>query len=107
ALVIGLFGCIQFSILFFANAGLQNAVGDSARQATLWPRRTQSQLVAELDASKFGLEASRLSAPQFTYGTSGGQAYVEISMTYTTELDLAFFKVNGIVLSESRRAYLP
>ncbi len=106
-LTVGLFACLQFGILFFANSGLQNAVGEGARMATLWPRRTQQQIAAEISSSAFGLKADKLSPPQFSYGVSGGQDYVDITLSYTTELNFLLFSVDGITLQETRRAYRP
>jgi Flp pilus assembly protein TadG len=106
-LIVGLFACLQFGILFFANSGLQNAVGEGARMATLWPRRTQQQIASEISASAFGLQSEKLAAPQFSYGVSGGQDYVDITLSYTTELNFLLFSVDGVTLRETRRAYRP
>jgi hypothetical protein len=101
------FACFQLGILYFANAGLQNAIGEGARMATLWPRRTPAQINAEIAASQFGLDPAKLSQPQLTYGRNAGQDFVDISMTYTTDMDFIFFEIDGIQLQETRRAYMP
>jgi Flp pilus assembly protein TadG len=106
-LIIAIFATFQFGTLFFANAGLQNAVGEGARLATLWPRRTQSQIAAEIQAAQFGLNPQNLATPQFTYGQAGGQDFVDITMTYTVDLDFLMFKVEDVTLQETRRAYRP
>jgi hypothetical protein len=106
-LMLMLFATVQFGALFLANAGLQNAVGEGARVATLWPRRTSGEITTEINASKFGLNPAGLSQPQLTYGQVGGQDFVDVSMTYTTDLDFIFFKVEDIQLQETRRAYMP
>lgn len=102
-----IFAMFQFGIIFIANAGLQNAVGDAARLATLWPRRSQEQLAAQLTLSHFGLSAANLSTPTFTYGTSNGSDYVDISQSYNAQLNFAFFDYPTITLHQTRRAYLP
>ncbi len=102
-----MFGVIQVGILFFANAGLQNALGDGAREATLWPRKSETELAAEITASRFGVKPDNMADPVFTYGAAGGQDYVEISVSYTADLNFLLFQVPGITLQHSRRAYLP
>lgn len=102
-----IFACFQFGSLFLANAGLQNAVGEGARMATLWPRRSAADITAEINASRFGLVPANLSAPQLTYGSSAGQDFVDVTMTYTVRLDFIFFSVDGVTLRQTRRAYLP
>jgi Flp pilus assembly protein TadG len=106
-LVLVIFTCIQLGVLFLANAGLQNAVGEGARVATLWPRRSAAQITAEIDASKFGLKDTGLSEPQLVYGNASGQDFVDVTMTYTTSLNLVFFEIDGIELEQTRRAYMP
>jgi Flp pilus assembly protein TadG len=106
-MVLALFSCLQFGILFYANAGLQNAIGEGARLATLWPRRNQAQIAAQINASDFGLDPARLQPTQFSFGRAGGQDFVQITMTYNTELNFLFFRIPGVTLTETRRAYLP
>ncbi len=102
-----MFGMVQTGMLFFANAGLQNALGDSARVATLWPNKTEADMRAEITASRFGIDPAKMAEPVFTYGTAGGQNFVEIRLTYNSEIDFIFFTLPGLTLEHSRRAYLP
>lgn len=106
-LMVFLFGIFQLGLLFFANAGLQNALGEAAREATLWPRRSEAQMTAVLNQSRFGMDPQRLGQPVFTHGTEAGQDFVEISATYTTSINMLMFSFNGVTLSHSRRAYRP
>ena len=106
-LICAIFVTFQFGTLFFANAVLQNAIGEGARLATLWPRRTQTEIASELQASQFGLNAQNLSDPQFVTGKSGGQDFIDITMTYTVDLDFVLFKIEDVTLQETRRAYRP
>ncbi len=106
-LIMVLFAILQFGMLFFANAGVQNAVGEGARMATLWPRRTQAQITSEITASRFGVNPNQLSAPVFNYGRAGGQDFVEITLSYEAEMEFLFFEVPTVTLTHTRRAYLP
>jgi Flp pilus assembly protein TadG len=106
--VLIIFGTIQMGIIFFANAGLQNALGDGARVATLWPTRSQQDIRDELMASRFGIDPQKMANPVITTGsTPAGQNFVEINVSYTTDLNFIFFTVPGITLDHSRRAYIP
>jgi len=106
--VLLIFGTIQFGIIFFANAGLQNAMGEGARVATLWPPRSQQEIRNALMASRFGIDPAKMATPAITTGrTAGGQNFVEIGVSYTTDLNFIFFTVPGITLEHSRRAYVP
>lgn len=98
---------IQLGILFFANAGLQNALGEGAREATLWPRRDEAQIRARITDSSFGLDPDLLAAPVLVYGTEGDQDFVEITVSYAPTLNFLFFEVDAVTLQHTRRAYLP
>jgi len=101
-----LLASIQVGIIFFANAGLANAVAEAAREATLWPRRSDAELRARLQARRFGINPQYMSTPVITYGTEGVQDFVEIQASYTVNLNFGLFSVPGVQLSETRRAWL-
>jgi Flp pilus assembly protein TadG len=98
---------IQMGVLFFANAGMQNALNEGARAATLWPRRDAAQIRTEINAARFGLNPDLLGEPRMVFGTEGGQDFVEITLTYTPELNFLFFEVDALTLTHTRRAYRP
>lgn len=96
----------QLGILFFANAGLSNALTEGARLATLHPRPTVTQIRNRINAAKFGLDAEKLATPILTPGTSGSSDYYNIEMSYTVDLEMIFIDVDPITLTQSRRVYL-
>jgi Flp pilus assembly protein TadG len=102
-----MFATFQVGVLYYANAGLQNAVGEGARVATLWPRRTPTEITNEIEASRFGLNPDNLDEPELAFGQTAGQDWVDITLTYNTSLDFVFFQIDGIQLQETRRAYMP
>ena len=106
AFVALLVGIAQLGILFFASAGLSNALAEGARLATLHPRPTVAQIRAKIDAAKFGLKSDKLAAPTLTPGTSLSSDYYQIQMNYTVDIELFFVDIPPIVLSQSRRVYL-
>jgi Flp pilus assembly protein TadG len=101
-----LVGIAQLGILFFANAGLNNALAEGARLATLYPRPTATQIKAKINAADFGLNPASLATPQLVYGTNGSSNYYDMSMQYTTQLNFVFYKAMPITLKQSRRVYL-
>jgi len=99
-------GIAQLGILFFANAGLSNAVAEGARYATIYPKPTDTQIRARIAAQRFGLKANLLTTPTITPGTSSGAKYVDISMSYAVPLDFVFFDGPTVTLVKTRRAYV-
>ena len=105
-LVMLLAGIAQMGALFAANAGLQQAVGEAARLATIYPQPTDTVLIARVRAAAFSLNTTYLDAPVVTRGTSNGVPYVDISLTYRPPLKFVFFTVPAITMTRTRRAYL-
>lgn len=106
ALVI-ILGVVQLGAAFWANAGMQNGLGEAARVATLWPRRSDADIRARLTDSTFGVEPARLTIAPFATGTAGGQQYIDINVSYQTSINFILFEVPAFTISHSRRAFRP
>jgi len=105
-LVLFLAGVAQLGVLFAANAGLQQAVGEGARLAIIYPRPNDATITARIRSAAFALNASYLDEPSLTHGTSNGVPYVDISLTYHPRLNFILFSGPQISLTRSRRAYI-
>lgn len=105
-LVLFLIGILQFGIILAANAGLRQAVGAGARLATLYPRPTDSVIIAGIQKAGFALNSANLDTPTLTHGTANGVPYVDIDLTYRPQLNFIFFQGPRITMTRSRRAYL-
>lgn len=92
---------------FLARAGIQNGLGEAARAATLWPRKSDSDLRTAFANGLFGVSASEAPELEIDTGTSNGQAYVDLTVTYDPEFSLMFIDVSPVTLSYSRRAFRP
>jgi Flp pilus assembly protein TadG len=99
-------GATQVGVLFFAHAGLRNAVGEAARYATIWPRPTDAQIKAYLQTRKFGLVAANLGTPTITTGTDSSATYLNITLTYNVPLNFIFYRPPAVTLTETRRVYV-
>jgi len=99
-------GAGQVGILFLAQAGLRNAVGDAARCATIWPRPSDATIKARMATNRFGLNTAYLGTPTVTSGTSNGATYLDISATYNVPLDFVFYHPPAITLRETRRVFV-
>jgi len=105
-LVLFIAGIAQLGVLFAANAGLQQAVGEGARLATLFPRPDDATITARIRRAQFALNSAYLDAPTLTRGVANGVPYIDISMTYRPPLNFIFFTGPQISMTRSRRAYL-
>ncbi len=105
-LIAFLLGVAQLGVLFFANAGLQNALAEGARLATIFPRPSEAAVAAKITQQRFGLDPARLTDPSFAYGTTNGMTYADISLSYTMPLNLWLVETPPITLTQSRRVYI-
>lgn len=102
-----IFGIIQISMLAYAHAGLQEAVEAGARYATIYPSPSDTQIVAKIDRSKFGLNSAYVGGPQLRHGTSNGVKFLDITMTYRPPINFVFFQSPPITMSRTQRAWQP
>lgn len=86
-LVLMIFGMFQLGIVLQANAGMQHALGEAARYATLFPTPTDSELQARITSKRFGLGNGTWGEPTITTDTGTKT----ITVTYTQPLDWIYF----------------
>ena len=98
-------GIAQVSALYAAYAGMQQALGEGARYATLYPRPTDDAIRTRMTATRFALKSSYLSS-SLTHGTANSVPYVDIQLTYTPPVNFVFFQIPSVTLTKTRRAYL-
>lgn len=100
-LVMMVFGIFQLGIVLQANAGVQHALGEGARLATIFPTPTDAELQARITAKKFGPGNGTWGTPTITPG-AGTKT---ISVSYTQPLDWVFF-TSTVTLTKSKVVYL-
>lgn len=105
AFIILIMGIAQLGIIFFANAGLHNAVAQGARLATIFPRPSATDVAAQINAAEFGLNPAGLADPTVDYNVTSSPNFADIQMSYTTTLNFIVYRV-PITLRQSRRVYL-
>lgn len=105
-LVLFLAGIAQLGVLFAANAGLQQAVGEGARLATIYPRPDDTTITTRIRKMSFALNATYLDAPTLTHGVANGVPYLDISLTYHPPVNFIVFSGPQISITQSRRAYI-
>jgi Flp pilus assembly protein TadG len=103
-LILMIYGIFTLGQLFEASAGMQHALGEAARYATLYPTPTDTQIAAKVTAKKFGTSRGTLSTPAITTDAAGG--YKTISLTYSQPTDFLFFDGPTVTLTRSKRVYV-
>jgi Flp pilus assembly protein TadG len=114
-LILFIYGIFQVGVAFQASAGMQHALGEGARLATLFPEPTNDDVKARIQSKVFGVGVGNFSDPTVTEQctTSGATAcptgttstYKDLSVTFTMTPNFLFFTGPQINLTRTKRVY--
>lgn len=100
-----LLGAVQLAIIACARTGLQHALDEGARYASIYPTPSDEQIIDRVNSRRFGLDPAYTSAPTVSHGTQYGVPYIDITMGYSRPLDFLLFQTPALSISYTRRAY--
>jgi len=105
-----IYGIFEFSQLYEANAGMQHALGEGARFATLCVptgtgcnAETNDDIKAKMNAKLFGPVGGTFTVQDVVDGTSSKT----LTVTYTRTMNFLFFTGPAITLTRSKLVYTP
>ncbi len=96
---------VQLGLVFRAMSGIQHALGEGARAATLWPVPSDTTIQAKMNAAVYGIKPGTFTIPTPTAGTADGSNYLDLRVTYTQQTDLIFIPGPTINVSRSKRVW--
>ena len=125
-LVMMIYGIFQVSVLYYANAGMQHALGEGARFATLYStERTisvstttngvtttttkkvyypaEADVKSRMTAELFGPNDGTFTVSDPTYDASG---FYYLHVRYVRPMDFLFFQGPTVTLNRDKRVYL-
>lgn len=103
-LVLTIYGIFTSGMLLMANAGVQHALGEAARHATLFPTPSDDEIKAKVAAKKFGLGNGTLQPASIVTDTANH--HKTITLTYTQSTDFLFFKGPTVTVVKSKKVYV-
>ena len=109
-LILFIYGIFQIGILFQANAGMQHALGEGARYATLCRPVTggcniasDAEIKTRMNNVVFGTRPGTFTIPDPTTVNR----VMTLTVNYTQPTNFLFFAGPTIALSRQKRVYLP
>jgi len=119
-LVMFIWGISQFGMIMAADAGIQHALGEGARTATLFPTPANAAIKQRMQDTLFGNFLGSYTIPdpvvqnetKTTTDASGVTTtkiighYMDLSVTYTVTPNFLFFNGPVITMPRSKRVYL-
>ena len=106
-LIMFIWGIAQIGMIMAADAGIQHALGEGARMATLFPTPTNAAVKQRMSDSLFGqfLGSYNVADPVTNSATTAGNRYTDLSITYTVTPDFLFFKAANVQFVRTKRVY--
>jgi Flp pilus assembly protein TadG len=106
-----IWGIFQIGLIFQANAGMQHALGEAARYATIFPTPSDTQIQDMIARRKFGTFNGSLGKLSITDNTTGSGATLttvskDLTLTYDQKLNFLFIPGPTVTLSKTKRVYL-
>ncbi|MFC7536833.1 TadE/TadG family type IV pilus assembly protein [Sphingomonas sp. GCM10030256] len=112
--VILIWTILQLGLVYNANSGIQNALGQGARYATLFPKPTNSQIETKMSASVWGIKSgtftNKAADPVDDPATAGVDeskaGYKDLTVTYTQPTTLLIFPGPNVTITKSKRVWV-
>jgi Flp pilus assembly protein TadG len=113
-LLVMIYGIFQVGLVFQANAGMQHALGEGARYATLCVptssgcnQPSDSSIVTRMSGKLFGMNIGTFGTPTVTTPATTQCTFCkDLQVTYTVTPNYLFFNGRAVSLSRSKRVYL-
>ena len=113
-LVLFLWGIFQVGVAFQANAGMQHALGEGARLATLCYNPTTAgcstpsndAIKTKISDRVFGTKVGTFSTPTVTDGPTTGTKYKDLSVTFSMPMNFLFFEGPPVTITKTKRVYV-
>jgi Flp pilus assembly protein TadG len=106
-LIVMIYGIFQVGLLYEANAGMQHALGEGARYATLYDRTTTSKVPTDT-AIKARMTATLFGKNDGTFTVSdpaNSTGYKTLTITYTRTMSFLLVPGPSVTLTRSKRVY--
>ena len=107
-LIVCIYGIFQIGLLYEANAGMQHALGEGARLATLYDRTTTSKVPSDT-AIKARMTATLFGRNDGTFTVSdpvSGTGFKTLTISYTRQMSFLLVPGPNVTLNRSKKVYV-
>jgi len=103
AFIVLLWSMVQLGLVYRANSGIQNALGQGARYATLYPTPTDADIAKMMNSAVYGIGPGHFT-PVVTDVPDKG--YKDLKVTYRQKTDLLLFPGPTITVTKQKRVWV-
>ena len=106
AMIMLIWMIVQLGLVFRAMAGIQHALGEGARLATIWPVPDADTIKDRMDEAVYGIGPGDFDIPEPIQGTADGSDYLDLEVTYSQPTDLLIIPGPTIEVSRTKRVWM-
>ena len=104
-LIILIWMIVQLGLVLRAMSGIQHALGEGARLATIWPVPDVDDIQDRMDEAVYGIGPGDFDIPAPVAGTADGSEYLYLEVTYSQQTDLLLIPGPLINVSRTKRVW--
>ena len=107
-LIVMIWMFVQLAQVYRAVAGIQQALGEGARLATIWPTPNADAIKTKIETSVYGIGPGKFDTPKpecKNDGTKTGN-YYDLTVNYEQDTNLIMFPGPHIKVSRSKRVWV-
>ena len=104
-LVVFIWMIVQLGLVFRATSGIQHALGEGARLATVWPSPSADDVKARVEEAVYGIGPGEFDVPDPVPGADCDDSCLDVTVTYSQETDLLLFPGPTIEVSRTKRVW--
>jgi hypothetical protein len=97
---------VQLGLVFRAMSGIQHALGEGARAATLYPAPGNAVITNKMNAAVYGIGPGNFNIMAPAPGNADGSDYLDLQVTYSQQTDLLMFRGPLIEVTRSKRVWI-
>jgi hypothetical protein len=106
AFIVLLWMIVQLGLVFRAMSGIQHALGEGARAATLWPVPDVDDIEDRMNDAVYGIGPGEFTVVEAVPGEADGSDYLDLEVTYSQPTDLLLLPGPTISVSRSKRVWV-
>ena len=106
AMIVMLWMIVQLGLVFRAMSGIQHALGEGARFATLFPQPENDEIQEKIEEAVYGIGPGEFTIAAPVAGVEDGTVYLDLTVSYTQETDLLLLPGPDITVSRSKRVWV-
>jgi Flp pilus assembly protein TadG len=112
-LIMLIWALVQFGLIFRANSGIQHALGEGARLATVFPTPTNAEIEDQMEEAVYGIGPGNFSysvePPEDDPATAdvdeSDAGFLDLTVTYSQPTSLLLLPGPTVTISKTKRAW--